>query len=234
MKKESDFIKGLSHGIPIALGYLSVSFGFGITSVRAGLSVLISSLISLTNLTSAGQKAGVDIIAAGGTLAEMALVQFTINLRYALMALSLSQKLDPEFTLPHRLAASYGITDEIFAVCASKKGLLTPSYMYGVILISTAGWVTGTAVGAAAGEILPASVTSALGIVLYGMFIAIIVPPMKKEKSVLIVVTAAAVLSVVFRYLLSFVSGGFAIIICAAAASAAGAALFPRKEDGTE
>lgn len=225
------FWKGFVHGIPIGLGYLSVSFGFGILAVKMGLSVLEASLISLTNLTSAGQAAGVEVIGAGGTLVEMALVQLTINIRYALMALSLSQKLDSRFTLPHRLLAAYGITDEIFGVCAAQEEPLRPSYMYGIISISTAGWVLGTFLGAAAGELLPASVTAALGILLYGMFLAIIVPPARKQRSVLCVVLAAAALSIGCRYLLPMLSGGFAVILCAVAASVLGALLFPREED---
>ncbi|MBP3272215.1 MAG: AzlC family ABC transporter permease [Ruminococcus sp.] len=227
------FLRGLVHGIPIGLGYLSVSFGFGIAAVRSGLSVTDASVISLTNLTSAGQAAGINIIAAGGTLAEMALVQFVINLRYALMALSLSQKLDKSFTLPHRLLAAYGITDEIFAVCSCQPGNIVPAYMYGVIAISTLGWVLGTFLGALMGEILPRSVTAALGLMLYGMFIAIIVPPSKKHKSVLAVVCTAAALSVACRYLLPNLSGGFSVIICAAAASVLGALIFPKDDDDT-
>lgn len=218
-------------GIPICLGYLSVSFGFGIMAVRAGLSVTEASLISLTNLTSAGQAAGVDVIASHGTLLEMALVQLTINIRYALMALSLSQKLDKNFTLTHRLAAAYGITDEIFGVCAAQPGKLRPSFMYGITCISTLGWVLGTFLGAFAGELLPPSLTAALGIVLYGMFIAIIVPPSRKSKSILCVVLTAAALSVVCRYLIPVLSSGFAVIVCAVAASVMGALVFPRKED---
>jgi hypothetical protein rflaF_02895 len=221
------------HGIPIALGYLSVSFGFGIMAAKAGLSVLAASAISATNLTSAGQAAGVDIIAAGGAVIEMILVQLTINIRYSLMALSLSQKLDRKFTVPHRLAASYGITDEIFAVCSAQKEPLTPSYMYGMIFVAFIGWVTGTAIGAEAGQLLPASVNSAMGIVLYGMFLAIIIPPSRKQKNVLIVVLAAAAVSVLFKYVFTMVSGGFAVIISAVAASILGAALFPlRDEEG--
>lgn len=227
---KSDFLKGMSDGIPISLGYLSVSFGFGIKAVQSGISVLAASIISLTNLTSAGQAAGVDIIAAGGTLIEMLLVQLTINIRYSLMALSLSQKLNSKFNTPHRLLASYGITDEIFALCSAQKGLISPAYMYGVIFIATIGWVSGTFLGASAGEILPASVSAALGIVLYGMFLAIIVPPSRKNKSILFVVIAAALMSIIFKYLITAVSGGFAIIICAVAASALGAMLFPVKE----
>ncbi|MDE6672196.1 MAG: AzlC family ABC transporter permease [Ruminococcus sp.] len=226
-----DFLKGISHGIPIALGYLSVSFGFGIKAVSAGISVLWASLISATNLTSAGQTAGVDIIAVGGTIIEMILVQLTINIRYSLMAISLSQKLDSKFTIPHRLIASYGITDEIFGVCSAQKQKLTPAYMYGIILISAIGWVMGTALGATAGQLLPESVSNALGIVLYGMFIAIIIPPARRHKSVLIVVILSALTSILFKYLFTAVSSGFAVIISAVIASVVGAIIFPIGEE---
>ena len=232
---KNNFLRGMSHGIPICLGYLSVSFGFGILAVsKAGLSVFQASIISASNLTSAGQKAGIDVIAAGGTIIEMILLQLTINIRYSLMALSLSQKLDKRFTTPHRLMASYGITDEIFAVCSAQKTPLTPAYMYGMILIAAVGWVTGTALGAAAGELLPLSVSKAMEIVLYGMFIAIIIPPAKKQHSDLFVIAMAAALSVVFRYCLPMVSDGFAIIISAVAASAAAAFIFPVKDEEAE
>ena len=233
MSRARSFFNGIGQGIPIGLGYLSVSFGFGIMAVRAGLSVKEASLISLTNLTSAGQAAGVDVIASHGSLLEMALVQLTINIRYALMALSLSQKLDESFTLPHRLLAAYGITDEIFGLCSAKNGKLQPFFMYGVIVIATLGWVLGTFLGAAAGELLPIPVTAALGIVLYGMFIAIIVPPSRKSKSILCVVLAAAALSCVCKYLIPALSSGFAVIICGIAASVLGAVLFPREEEDT-
>lgn len=231
MKKRSDLVNGMIGGIPIGLGYLSVSFGFGIMAVGSGLTVFEAFMISLTNLTSAGQAQGVAVIAAGGTLIEMAAVQLIINIRYALMALSLSQNLDKKFTPIHRLIAAYGITDEIFALCSTSEKPITPAYMYGVISVSTLGWTLGTVLGAAAGELLPPAVSSALGIVLYGMFLAIIIPPAKKSRSILFVILLAAGLSSVFYYLLPFISGGFAVIICALAASAAAALLFPRKEE---
>lgn len=228
---KSAFTRGISHGIPIGLGYLSVSFGFGISAVRSGLSVFEASAISALNLTSAGQAAGIDIIAAGGTLLEMILVQLTINIRYSLMALSLSQKLDKKFTTGHRLIASYGITDEIFALCSAQPGMLVPAYMYGMILISAVGWVLGTFLGAYAGQLLPESISSAMGILLYGMFLAIIIPPSRKQKNVLFIVIVSAVLSIIFKYLLTFVSSGFAVIICAIISAVLGALLFPIKDE---
>jgi len=225
------FFKGLRDGIPISLGYLSVSFGFGILCVNLGLSALAASLISLTNLTSAGQVAGVQIIAAGGTLIEMVLTQLVINVRYSLFAISLSQKLDDSFTTPHRIAASFGITDEIFAVSYAQEGKVKPAYMYGVILISAAGWVLGTFLGAVMGQILPEAVSSAMGIMLYSMFLAIFVPPAKKERGVLVAVIAAALCSILFNTVLTFVSGGFAVIISALASAAICALLFPVAEE---
>lgn len=224
---QKPFVKGLSHGIPICLGYFSVSFGFGILAVKSGLQAIDAILISLTNLTSAGQAAGVGIIAAAGTLLEMAITQFVINLRYSLMGLTLSQKLSDKFTTVHRLIASFGITDEIFAVAVSQKDKLVPSYMYGLIIISATGWVSGTALGAVAGLALPASLTAAMGILLYGMFIAIIVPAARKCKKDLIVILLAAAFSAIFKYLLPSVSFGFAIIISAILAAVIGALLFP-------
>lgn len=226
------FLKGMKDGIPIMLGYLSVSFGFGILAVRAGLTVLQAVGISLTNVTSAGQAAGVGIIAAAGTIIEMILTQFVINVRYALMGLALSQKLDTKaFTLPHRLLVSFGITDEIFAVAISQEGRIKPKYMYGVIIVSVLGWVAGTYLGAAAGQILPESIVNAMGLVLYGMFIAIIIPPAKKSWGVLVVILLAAGLSMLFYYVFTGISSGFAIIISAILAAAIGALIFPVKDE---
>ena len=221
------FFKGMRDAIPIFLGYLSVSFGFGILCINLGLSVATAVGISITNLTSAGQVAGVGIIAAGGTLLEMVLTQIVINLRYSLFAISLSQRLDSSFTTPHRIAASFGITDEIFAVSYAQEGKVKPAYMYGLILTSTAGWVLGTFLGAALGQILPESISAAMGIMLYGMFLAIFIPPAKKERGVLVAVIMAAMCSLLFEYVLTFVSGGFAVIISAVACAALCAVLFP-------
>ncbi len=225
------FKKGLLHGLPICLGYLSVSFGFGISAVASGLSVLEATLISATNLTSAGQAAGIEIIASAGGYIEMALTQFIINLRYALMGISLSQRLDSAYSVPARMVTSFGITDEIFAMAYSQIGKVTPVYMIGMILISFLGWTGGTFLGAVAGTLLPAILTGALGIMLYAMFIAIVVPAVKENKKMLLAVGISVALSVIFRYLFPFISAGFSIIICAVVASVIAALIFPLKEE---
>lgn len=230
----SPFVRGMAHGFPIALGYLSVSFGVGIMATRAGIPSLVAVILSATNLTSAGEVAGIDIIAAGGTLLEMAMTQLIINLRYALMGISLSQKLDTTFTTPRRMLISFGITDEIYGVAISQPERLTARYMYGLILTPLLGWCFGTALGAVVGQLLPVAVSNAMGIVLYGMFLAIILPPSRQDRRVLLVALLAAALSCLFRYAIPAVTGGFAVIFCALGASLTGALLFPRHGAGKE
>ena len=230
----SDYLQGLKDGLPIGLGYLSVSFAFGITAVGMKIPPLAAILISMTCLTSAGQVAGIGAIAAGGGLFEIALAQLIINLRYSLMSLSLSQKLSKNYNLFHRLTTSFGVTDEVFAVASVKPGEVTPAYMYGLITLPYIMWAAGTATGAMLGNVLPEIVTLALGIAIYGMFIAIFVPAARKAVGVLAVVLLSAAISCALRYIPVFsgVSQGFSIIICAVIAAGFGAVCFPKAEEG--
>ena len=224
--------RGIRDGIPIAVGYFSVSFTFGMMAVQSGISPFHAVLISLLNLTSAGPFAGLTVIVSNASLMEMALTQLVVNIRYALMSVSLSQKLDDSVKMRSRLLIAYGNTDEIFAVASSKPGTVGAKYLYGLILLPVLGWVGGTLAGAVASTLLPGTVISALGVALYGMFIAIVVPPAKEHKEVRTVVLIALLLSCAFYYLpvLRQVSSGFMIIICTVAAAAVGAVLFPLKE----
>ena len=234
IQPKSYFVKGLKDGVPIALGYLSVSFGFGILAAAGGLSAWMATIISLTNVTSAGQLAGLNIIIACGPMIEMVLSEFIINIRYALMSITLTQKLDDTFTTSRRMLCSFAMTDEIFAVAASQKGKITARYFYGLMLLPILGWVVGTFLGATAGNILPDSLKNAMGLMLYAMFIAIVLPPSTKSRAVAVCVSICAVLSIIIRYVpvFSFITPGFAVIICAVIASLFAAWRFPvEKED---
>ena len=228
-----NYVKGLRHGLPIALGYLSVAFAFGIQATMEGLYPIQAVLISFFNVTSAGQLAGLQLMAAGGSLTEMALTQLVINLRYALMSLSLSQKLSARVTPLQRCIIAYGNTDEIFAVASNKQGSVGLLYMLGLAFGPIIGWVSGTLVGAIAGDVLPLVLQSALGIAIYGMFVAIVVPPMRKSQPVCAVVAIALVISCLCRYtaLVQWITPGFAIILSTVAAAAVGAAMFPLSEE---
>lgn len=237
MKENAEKTSGAKHygtgfrdGLPIALGYFSVSFTFGITASGMGIPPIAAILISMTSVTSAGQVAGIGTIAAHGGFVELALAQLIINMRYALMSLSLSQKLDKSYTLPHRILSSFGITDEIFAVASGKPCEISPRYMYGLITLPYIFWAGGTAAGAFLGEVLPDFIKSALGIAIYGMFIAIVIPPAKKSRGILFVAAIAVILSCVIYYVPLFggISSGISVIICTVIAAALGALLFPQ------
>lgn len=233
LQREKAFRSGLHDGVPISVGYFAVSFAFGIQAAKLSLSVFQAAMLSALNLTSAGQLAGIQVIAAGGGYLEMAAVQFVINLRYLLMSTALSQKIAPDLPTRHRLGIAYGVTDEIFAVSVTKEGILSPFYSYGVILVATAGWVLGTALGAASGAILPPVLLSALGIALYGMFIAVILPPAREDRHVLFAVLLAMLLSTIMEYtpFLARISSGTRIILITVAVAALCAFLWPHVEE---
>lgn len=235
--KKTDFFKGIKDGLPICVGYLSVAFAFGIFSTESGLTIVESLLISMVSVTSAGQFAGVPVIASGGSLIELAATQFVINSRYALMSVSLSQRLGKSIRMTDRLLISFVNTDEIFAVAMGRGEALERGYMYGLILTPYIGWSAGTLAGAIAGNILPHIITSALGIAIYGMFTAIVVPEVKKHRPSAFCVLLAIALSCAFACIpqLKNIPDGFVIIICAAAASLVFAFAAPVKvEDRVE
>ena len=228
-----EYRAGVSRGLPVGMGYFSVSFGFGAMAVSQGLRALDATLISLTNLTSAGQFAGLTVIVAAASLWEMVLTQVIINSRYALMSLALSQRMGQKIGLLPRLLVAFFNTDEIFALAMARTEPLTVPFLLGLGTLPILGWTGGTLCGALAGSILPESIRTALGVMLYGMFIAIVVPPAKKEKQILAAVILALVLSCLFAWvpLLAKISAGLAIVICTVAAAAVCAALFPIKEE---
>ena len=228
-----EFAMGVRRGVPVGLGYFSVSFGFGALASAQGLRALDATLISLTNLTSAGQFAGLTLILASAGLWEMVLTQLVINSRYALMSLALSQRMGQKIGLLPRLLIAFFNTDEIFALAMARPAPLTTPFLLGLGIVPLLGWTGGTLCGALAGSVLPESLRMALGVMLYGMFIAIVVPPARKERPVLVCALLALVCSSAFAWIpvLSRLSPGVSIVICTVAAAAVCAWLFPVKEE---
>ena len=226
---KKQFVNGMRDGIPIALGYFAVSFTLGIACRNVGLSALQATVMSFTNLTSAGEFAALSIIAAGAGYWEMALSQLVINLRYMLMSASLSQKLAPDTPMYHRLLVGYGVTDEIFGISVNVPGRLDPFYTYGAIALASPAWALGTCLGVVLGNVLPERVVVALSVALYGMFIAIIVPPARKDRLLALLIVASMAASWLFARLPLFanISGGMKIIILTVLISGIAAVLFP-------
>lgn len=231
--KIQQFRYGLKDGVPIGLGYLAVSFTFGIMAKKAGIHTLAAVIMSLTNLTSAGQFAALGVIQSGAPFVEMAAVQFIINLRYCLMSCSLSQKLAGDMPFFHRFLISYGVTDEVFGVSACREGILSPFYAYGLICVAVPGWTLGTLLGAVSGDLLPARLLSALSVALYGMFLAIVIPPARDSRILAGVVAVSMAASFLFSVtpVLRGISSGFKVIILTVLIAGAAAFFFPVGEE---
>lgn len=228
-----DFKYGFKRGLPIALGYVPVSFTFGLMAVSSGIPIWMAVFISLSNLTSAGQFAGTNLIIMGASFFEITLTTFIINIRYMLMSLSLTQRLEKSMNLPKRLMVGYGVTDEVFSIASIEQGTLTFPYLLGLILGPVIGWTSGTALGAIISATLPKSLSSAMGIALYGMFIAIVLPVAKNSRPVTIIVAISVAVVCILRYvpLFNMVSSGFRVIIATIIGAGIGAILFPIAED---
>ncbi|MBQ4510628.1 MAG: AzlC family ABC transporter permease [Clostridia bacterium] len=228
-----DFLRGLRLGVPIGLGYLSVSFTFGIMAVSYGFSWYQAVLISMLTLTSAGQLAGIQVMVNPGQYITMLVSQLTINMRYSFMSVSLSQTVSSDFKGIKRWLLGFFITDEIFAVASQEKGA-TPKLFLGLSCAPWIGWTLGTLFGSLIGNVLPPVIMNSLCIAIYGMFLAIVIPPAKKSKPIIIVICITAFLSCILYYVpyLRDIPRGISISICAIIASLTGAFLFPIKDKG--
>ncbi len=227
---------GIKKGFPIFLGYLPVSFTFGFMAVSGGLPVWIAVLISVTNLTSAGQFAGTNLIFSQAGYFELALTTFIINLRYSLMSLSLSQKIDHKIPIWKRLIFSFGITDETFVVASMESGTLSASYLVGLMTLPFIGWSAGTFLGGTVSTLLPLTLQNAMGIGLYAMFIALIIPAAREQREVCFVVILAVIFTCILKYapVLCNISSGFRVILATVLAAGTGAFLFPEKTENKE
>lgn len=234
--ENNNFKAGLKDGLPICLGYIPVAFAFGLYSTSAGIGIIETIMISLFNLTSAGQMAAVPIIAGGGSLVELALTQLVINIRYSLMSVSLSQRFGESVRSYDRFAVAFTNTDEIFGVAIGNESPLGRRYLYALPIAPYFGWALGTTLGALAGNILPEILISSLGIAIYCMFIAIVVPRARRDSATALAVICAIVLSVLFYYVpyFSLVPQGFAIMICAVSVSAVFAVFAPLPDEESE
>ena len=226
------YARGLKAGVPIGLGYLAVAFTLGIAAKNAGLTAFQATLTSFLINASAGEFVGFTLIGAGASYLEVAIMELVANARYLLMSFSLSQKLSPKTGVGHRMLIGWYVTDEVFGVSISAPGRLNPFYTYGAISLACPGWAIGTCLGVIVGNILPASLVSALSVGLYGMFIAIFVPPSKTSKVIGGLVLVSMALSFAFNRIPAFdaISSGVKTIILTVAISAAAALLFPIRE----
>lgn len=234
--RKTCLLRGMHDGIPIGLGYFAVAFALGISALSNGITPLQGGVMSILNLTSAGQAAAITMLGLGTTYAELAFTQLVINLRYMLMSCALSQKISHRTPLLHRLLIGYGITDELFGISMGVEGQLSPYYHYGALLVAAPSWAIGTVLGGVVGSAMPPRISSALGVALYAMFLAIVLPPTRRSRViagvVIVSMLASAALSLACHYFAwDFLTEGLRIIILTVVISAVAAIAFPVREE---
>ncbi len=223
----SYLLRGLTDGIPIGLVYLAVSFSIGLSARTIGMTGIQGFFMSLTTIASAGEYAGLQVMASNGTMLEMIILTVVTDIRYVLMGCAFSQRFAPNVSLLNRIGTGALITDEIFALQISKSGYIKPFYSYGAALVAVPLWAIGTYLGIIVGNIIPEFLVSALSVSLYGMFIGIIVPPARDNKAIAICIGASFILSWAAEKFLSMLSTGTRIVILIVVIASAISLLFP-------
>ena len=152
-----------------------------------------------------------------------------MNARYLLMSCALSQRLQPDTPLRLRLLVGFDVTDELFGLAIAQPGALSAWYFFGAMCVALPAWSLGTLTGALAGSILPQWAMGGFSVMLYGMFLAIIIPPARKSRVVAALVAISFALSFVCNYLpgISALSEGTRTILLTVLISSAAAVLFP-------
>lgn len=227
------FREGQRDAVPIGLGYFAVSFALGITMKNAGLTPIQGFFISLLNNASAGEYAGVAMIAAQASYLETALMVIAANARYMLMSTAFSQKFSEKTAMIHRWIIGFVLTDELFALGIRQKGYLEPKYYYGMMSVAMPGWAFGTMFGVIFGALLPTRIVSALSVALFGMFLAVIIPPARTNKVIRNVVLIGFLSSFLFTLIpvIKDLSEGVRMITLTVVIASTAAWLNPVKEE---
>lgn len=231
MTNDSKFVQGLKDGVPIGLGYFAVALSLGIIARNSGLNAIEGFVASILTSASAGEYAIFTLMGQHASYFQIAIMIFIANARYLLMSCALGQKLKPETSTLKRMGMGLGVTDEIFGISVSQTPYLNPVYMYGAMITAIIPWALGTSCGILVGEILPTSIVNALGVALYGMFIAIIVPPSKENRKIFIIVITSFILSYIASIVLKNISSGTRIIILTVVIASIFSLIWPVKEE---
>ncbi|MDR2073943.1 MAG: AzlC family ABC transporter permease [Oscillospiraceae bacterium] len=232
------FKKGIMDGVPIGLGYLPLGIALGISAQKCGLALWIWSLMSGLLISGSAQAAVLNLFASG----EVAIIAyvvtfFIVNSRYLLLSLSMVQRLDPNMSTLERLVFGFFNTDEIYAVAMRQPGKIKASYLFGIAIPPFASYMIAIVVGFLATELMPASVSSAFGITLYAMFLALVVPPMRGSRPVTVVVLCAVALNLICEaipQIKATLTPGYTMMICAVVTAVIGACMYPleKSENG--
>ncbi len=211
------YLRGARDSLPIVMGYVPVSIAFAVLSLSTGFSPLQTVLMSLTCYSGAGQFLGVAMAGSGAGLVAAAVGMALVNFRYFVMSLCVFARFK---MLPFlaRLGLSHFITDETFAIFTTNdQKYVNVPYFLGLFTTSYISWNAGTVIGIIASSVLPENVTLALGIALYALFIAIVIPGARSSARMAAVIAGVALgnsaLSMVLARILGDGAASWSLVI---------------------
>lgn len=227
------FQKGIIQGLPIFLGYVPAAVAFGVLGVTTGLSTCETMAMSAWVFAGASQFMALNLIQNGVNIYEIILATFVLNLRHLLMSTVLSRRIKGSRTAKSFLA--FGITDETFVLstCGAGEGGgeddqakgMAAARFAGVALTAYSGWIGGTVLGALFANVLPQVLMKGIGISLYAMFIALLVPSIKCSGRLALVAVLSAFLNWIFSVKMN-ISAGWSVLTATMLAAAAGAFIY--------
>jgi len=230
MKITQDFFIGAKDSTPIALGYLPIAIAFGVLAGTVGLPAHLAVIMSVLVFAGASQLIALNLLKLGTDPYSIIFTTFVVNLRHFLMSASLAERLKGVIPRKTMSALFLGLTDESFSLLSlTKQEKLTKGYILGVNLIAYLAWVSGTLLGAYLGAGLPETLTNSMGISLYAMFIALLIPEMKSSRAVLVIALTSMLISSLLTWAPEqwvTVSTGWKIIISTAVAALVGTLAF--------
>ena len=199
--KRKDYILGLKTALPVILGFIPVGIAYAIMARQAGLSIFETCLMSITVFAGASQMMAAGMIGTNATFITIIIATFILNLRHIIMSMCVFNKME-KCNKGLKCLASFGVTDESFAIFAptqNKKNTIW--YFLGLITVSYLSWNVGTLIGAISSDFIPDIITASLGISLYAMFIALLMPNLKGNWKL----TLLVLLTTLCNFLLSLV-----------------------------
>jgi 4-azaleucine resistance transporter AzlC len=218
-----DFYQGVRTAVPILIGYFPAAMTYGLIAKNMDIDLLHTCLMSIMVFAGASQFMALNLIKSGVAMGEIIIATLLMNFRHFLMSASLSSKLEekPRF-LP---LIAFGITDETFAIASTREHELSSGFLIGLESMAYSSWITGTAIGHTLGRVLPQAIQRSLGIALYALFIAILVPAAKRSFRAVVIALLSAGVHVLASEL-RLVSSGWNIIIAILVGAAIGSLLF--------
>ncbi|MBP9950002.1 MAG: AzlC family ABC transporter permease [Negativicutes bacterium] len=222
MIKTSDYLQGIKAGVPIILGIIPVGVAFAIMARQSGFSILETIMMSATVFAGASQMVSVNMYSQGADLLAIILATFVINLRHLIMSTCIMHKMKSDNVLMKALV-SFGITDESFAIFTNLESEeATIGFFMGLISVTYSTWVLSTVLGAISVKLLPAIIANSLGISLYAMFIALLIPNVKSDFKLLYLMIFTGLLNLI---LVNIIGGSWAMILSTLIAASVGACL---------